>query len=294
MNIGTSKYFRIALQLILAAVFIVSAYSKFISPGLIEIILVDQGIVTSRVTAAYIVRILLAIEFAIGILYLQPFGLKRIVIPASTLLLLFFTGYLFYTGFILGDKKNCGCFGTVIEMSPFESIIKNVVLIILSALLYRLIKKERKNFIIPPAVLIASLAFVFVSAPIKDVKDFKFGKYKTFIGEGRVDLSEGNKLLAVFSLDCEHCQQTAKEITRLIKANKNIPPVYVLFFSEGEVSVDQFNKMTGSNFPYHMIEANEFFDLIGSTPPRIYWMNNGTIKEYWDKDFEKNIDKNFR
>ncbi|MBI1938043.1 MAG: hypothetical protein HYS25_07940 [Ignavibacteriales bacterium] len=294
LNINSSKYFRIALQLILAVVFLISAYSKFISPGLIEIILVDQGITASRNTAAYLVRILLAVEFAIGILYLQPFSIKKIVIPASTALLLFFTGYLFYTGFILGDKENCGCFGTLIEMSPVESIIKNVVLIILSAPLYRMIKEKKENFVIPVVALTASLVFVFAFAPIRDVKDFKFEKYKAFVGEGRVDLSGGEKLLAVFSLDCEHCRQTAKEIARLTKANKKIPPVYVLFFSEGGVSVDEFNKMTNSDFPYHMIETNEFFDLIGSTPPRIYWLSNGTIKEHWDADFEENIDKNFR
>lgn len=289
-----TKYFKIALQLSLAAVFIISAYSKFISPGLIEVILVDQGITASRNTAAYLVRILLAVEFAIGILYLQPFSIKKIVIPASITLLLFFTSYLFYTGFILGDKENCGCFGTLIEMSPVESIIKNIVLIVLSAILYRLIKEGKEKFVIPSTALVAALSFVFVFAPIRDVKDFKFEKYKTFIGKGRVDLSEEEKLLAVFSLDCEHCQQAAKEIAQLTKADKKIPPVYVLFFSEGGMSVDEFNKITGSNFPYHMIETNEFFDLIGSSPPRIYWLSSGTIKKYWDDNFEMNINKNFQ
>ena len=42
-----------------------------------------------------------------------------------------------------------------------------------------------------------------------------------------------------------------------------------------------------------MIDMNEFLNLIGQSPPRIYWLNDGKVKEIWDKDFQKKILQNF-
>ena len=47
----------LAIRIVIGAIFLFSAYTKFISPGLTEIILVDHGIVPMRETAAIIVRI---------------------------------------------------------------------------------------------------------------------------------------------------------------------------------------------------------------------------------------------
>ncbi len=288
------KPFKIFLQLILGLTFIFSAYSKIISIGLTEIILVDQGIFADRLTAGYVVRILIGIEFALGLLFLFRVNLKKIVIPSTLILLIFFTSYLIYTGFILGEKENCGCFGTVVEMSPVESIIKNLVLIILAIVLFKLIKEEKKNFILPSVLTIASVVLVFVVTPVKNVSDFKFEKYRSFVDAGRVDLAEGDKLLCIFSLDCEHCQLAAKELWALENRIKGFPETYVLFFSEDGISVDSFKTITGSNFPYHMISSQDFFDFIGTTSPRIYWLKDGIVKKYWDENFIRNIALEFK
>lgn len=288
------KTLKIFLQLLLGFTFLFSAYSKIISPGVIEIILVDQGIFSDRLTAGYAVRLFVGFELALGLLYLLPYYIKKITIPASLILLISFTCYLIYSGFILGEKENCGCFGTVVEMSPIESIIKNLVLIISAILLLKLIKEEKRNFIAPTMLTAASLVMIFLAVPIKDVSDFKFEKYRSFIGAGRVDLTEGDKLLCIFSLDCEHCQLAAKELWGLESRIKGFPETYVLFFSEGGVSVDSFKTLTGSNFPYHLINAQEFFDFIGTTSPRIYWLKDGKVEKYWDENFIRNIAIEFK
>lgn len=281
------------LRFLLSGVFIFSAYSKLIAPGLIEIILVDQGFASSREAVAVYVRLLIGLELALGLLLLQPNYLKRIVIPASILFLIGFTAYLFYTGFILGEKDNCGCFGEMLKLSPTESIIKNILLLIPALALFRILREGKRNALIPLLIIIVSLAAVFVLSPANPGKDFKFAQYTSFEGIGRVDLSSGDKLLAVFNTECDHCQAAAKELYQL-RNNKNFPEMYVLLFTEGSVSVDSFKTTTGSNFPYRMIQVNEFFNLIGQTPPRIYWLQNGTIKEKWDSDFVNNFKKAFQ
>jgi hypothetical protein len=51
--------------------------------------------------------------------------------------------------------------------------------------------------------------------------------------------------------------------------------------------------MTQSSAPYAFIEVNTFFDLIGDSPPRIYYLNNGVVAEIWDKEFSKSIVNTF-
>lgn len=277
----------------LGIVFIISAYSKFISPGIIEIILTDQGIASTRQTAGVIVRLLIGFEFALGVLFFQRFYLKKIVLPLTFFFLVTFSLYLGYTGLVLKETQNCGCFGTLIQMSPVESIFKNIVLLVLSVILYKFLGEDKKNKFVIPAVVFVSVAAIFISLPIKSLNDFKFSKYSSFEGSGRVDLSEGDKLIAILDPDCDHCQNLAKDITKLRRTMKWVPEIYALFLDEGTVSVDSFKAMTQSNFPYRKIKVNEFFDLIGKTPPRIYWIQNGRIKEIWDNNFISNIAKKF-
>ncbi len=280
------------LRFILGTVFLFSAFSKFVSPGLTEIILVDHGIVSARETAEFIVRALIGLEFALGLLFFQPFSLKRIVIPISFLFLIAFTGYLFYSGFILKDVQNCGCFGEMIKMSPLESIVKNIILIAILILLFKF-TNEKKNYFVTPTVMVLCIASVFVILPVNSQKEFKFAGYTNFEGEGRVDLSAGEKLLVILNLECDHCQTLTKELSEIKNQTNKLPKLYALLFKEGNVTVDSFKTMTKFNFPYHMISMNEFLNFIGQSPPRVYWLKDGKVKGIWDEDFQKKILQNF-
>jgi hypothetical protein len=283
----------LVLRIILGLIFIISAYSKIISTGLIEIILIEHGITSSREAAAIIVRLLIGAEFGLGLLFLQPYYPKQFVIPLSFLFLMGFTGYLVYTGFILRDEQNCGCFGEMISMSPVESIIKNIILLGMNIWLFILVKEEKKKIFIPIIIMIISITTIFIARPIHSMKNVRFSSYTSFEGKGRVDISYGDKLIAVFNTECEHCQQTAKDLAVMQKTMKWFPEMYTLIFVERSISVDSFKTITNSSFPYTTISVKEFFNLIGASPPRIYWLHDGIIKEKWDGDFIKNISNTF-
>jgi hypothetical protein len=282
-----------SLRVLIGLVFIFSAYTKLAAPGIVEIILVDHGIVSARETAALFVRVLIGLEFGLGLSFLQPYSLKKIVIPIAVLFLVSFTLYLGYTQLILHDTQNCGCFGVMIKMSPVESIIKNVVLIGLLLILYRN-TKEKNNYFIVPLISLVSVILVFFISPVKSNKDFKFAGYTNFKDAGRVDLSQGDKLIAVFNTECDHCQNLAKELSQIKSKENWLPDLYELQYTEGTVSADSFRVITNSNFPYRMIKMNEFLDLIGQSPPRIYWVQNGSVKEFWDKDIIDHLKNNFK
>jgi hypothetical protein len=284
--------FTLSLRVLIGVVFVFSAYSKLIAPGIVEIILVDHALAATRETAAVFVRLLVGLEFALGLMFFQPFSLRKIVIPLSFLFLIGFTAYLVYTGFILKDSQNCGCFGEMIKMSPVESIIKNIFLTGLLIVLFKRVE-EKKNYFIFPVILVLTVAAVFLADPIKSQKDFKFSKYTSFENAGRVDLSSGDKLIFILNSDCDHCQALVKELSK-IQNEKWFPESYALLFLEGNVSVNSFKTLTNFNLSYHIIGATEFFNLIGLSPPRIYRLHNGNVKEIWDKDFIENISKTYK
>ncbi len=284
-----TKRLEFALRLLLGAVFTFSAISKLLGAGLFEIAIVDQGLAATREQAAYPARLVIAFELFLGAALLFPFYLKRIILPLAVVTLVAFTllqGYQLALGEQIHD---CGCFGALLPMSSAESLAKNVVLLGLSLWLFKITREEKRQVIIPSILAVASIAAVFLLAPVRRNYDETFAKYTQFKNASRVDLTSGDKLVAVFNAECEHCQESARELGALTAKNADFPPIYVLMFSESEAAISAFAEKTHTNYPYHLISASEFFNLIGTSPPRLYWLLDGQVKARWDEDFAKNI-----
>lgn len=125
----------------------------------------------SEDVAVFFSRILIGIELALGILLLQNNYLRRIIIPATILMLVVFTTHLtidtIQNG---GNSGNCGCFGSLLPMTPIEAIIKNVVAIILLVIYLYVVPKitnEKSNFWVLTTVTFASILTLFMIAPIQ-------------------------------------------------------------------------------------------------------------------------------
>lgn len=124
--------------------------------------------------APYFSRILIGIELALGILILQKNFLRSVTIPATILLLAIFTTHLSIETFVNGGNTgNCGCFGSLLPMTPIEAIVKNVVALFLLAWLFVILPKtnEKKgNFWVLTTATVASILLLFMIAPIQPVK----------------------------------------------------------------------------------------------------------------------------
>ena len=124
------------LQIILGTTFIFSAYTKAVGPGFFEITLMDQGLASSRFFAGHMARFFIGLEFALGFLILLPFYIKKLM-QFTFLLLGGFTAHLIWL-WSLGDTENCGCFGEMISMTPEQSIIKNLVMLSVAFVIYKM------------------------------------------------------------------------------------------------------------------------------------------------------------
>ena len=248
------------LQLLLGITFLFSAYTKAVGPGFFEITLMDQGIAPDRIIASYLARFFIGLEFALGFLMFLPFYVKRLM-QFTFFLLGGFTLHLIYL-WSIGDTDNCGCFGEMISMTPEQSIIKNMIMLAIAFVVFRSAQTKKIKIIIPIVFSAATIISMWIILPIPNHKEFPFESFTHFETRGRVDLSSGENLVAIFNLDCEHCQQAATELGELKRNQENFPELYVLYFQEGSTTVEDFESITQSSFPFDLIEVNTFFYLI--------------------------------
>lgn len=272
------------LQILLGSIFIFSAVSKMFSIGVFEISVLEQGLIRSRDWTALLARVLIGFELFLGVALFIRSGLKKITLPFTLLTLTGFTVYLLYFAVFRPEMKDCGCFGEYLPMTPFESILKNIVLFILAALLYRLAPEQKFQWKIHAAVFSLAIVLVFIFVPLRSPKSTQFSKYTQFHLAGIVDLHSGKKLVAVFNVDCEHCLQTAFELGLLYKEDSRLPAFYCLMAGDS-TKIDDFFRKAQIRFPYRMISDEEFFNLIGNQPPRVYHLIDGEIRDIWDDRF---------
>lgn len=134
------KYIPLSIRIIISFLFFLSAFAKLFPNPCFAITyfevhqLEPMGIPLN--IAYYLSRTLIGVEFAIGVLLLLPFKLKKLVIPATIAMLLVFILELSYEIIFKGNNGNCGCFGELIKMTPLEALLKNVLSVGLLVLYY--------------------------------------------------------------------------------------------------------------------------------------------------------------
>lgn len=168
-----NKQLPMIIQGLMAFMFLLSAVAKlYPSPNLalptFEVKqLIPMGF--SETSAAYFSRILIGCELALGVLLLQKNYFKRLVIPMSFLMLLIFSIHLSYEIASTGNSGNCGCFGSLLPMSPAQALIKNIIGMGLLVILYQKTSKQNDllNFSFVAAITFASILAVFLVGPMQ-------------------------------------------------------------------------------------------------------------------------------
>jgi thiol-disulfide isomerase/thioredoxin len=297
----------------------------------------------SEGVAQILSRLLIGVEFALGFLILQPHYIKKVIIPATIALLAVFIIQLSIEIAVNGNEGNCGCFGTLLPMTPIEAIIKNIVAIGLLAWLLVLLRPivDKRNPWVLIGVTGVCIAAVIIAvqvtkgttetgvvvyegadtitntttapdsvAPVTDTTALP--KAATPINsqpaattpadaikpaqqEGPkavtspyakyfANADTGKKIIALFAPGCEHCRDTAKQLTEMKAKDKNFPEVYIVFMDEEADLIPDFFKFAGKKYPYTVLDVGTFWKVLGmskDTPGVIYQWNGNKIKE-WD------------
>lgn len=224
------------LRLIISALFLLSAVAKlYPSPYFaISTFEVKQlyPLGFSEGFAPYFSRILIGIEFALGIAILLKDYLKKITIPATILLLSVFVIHLSYTTFVSGNAGNCGCFGELIPMTPVEAIIKNIIAIGLLIWLFKILPADGKsNFWLLKSVALGCILALFMVAPIRPVAEV-MEEPTSEIQDNLGVIADSSALLTVEEPKAEKTKDTIKkaEVKKAEDAPKKVKSGYEKYF----------------------------------------------------------------
>jgi len=285
-----NNFFAVLLSIILGCIFIFSAYSKTV-PNLqsFEFTLTGQ-LHLPKMLAAIAARFFIGVEAAIGLLLLTSiFGKRKWVIKCCLALLVLFSIHLIILWATLGNDVDCGCMGTLIDMSPSVSLLKNAGLIIAVLLLLRYYKQdsEKTQDALALIVLFAFIIAPFFLFPIQKTLTLTLNElYMEASDAPKIDLKKGKHIISFMSLTCSHCRDAAKKIHEINKANPEIP--FYFIFPRGEsdslqhVAFEDFMKDTKDNkIPYSFMDYKKFVEVLNAAGetgvPTIFWVSDSII-----------------
>ncbi|MGV3696188.1 MauE/DoxX family redox-associated membrane protein [Flavobacterium sp.] len=242
MTTETKKNIAWGIRYVIAFLFLLSAVAKLYPSPYFAIStfevkqLYPMGF--SEGVAPYFSRFLIGIEFALGLLILQKNFLRTIVIPSTILLLVVFIVHLTIETLSNGNSGNCGCFGSLLPMTPVEAIIKNIVAVALLAWLYIILPKtgeKTHNFWVLTTVAFAAILAMFMIAPIQPIEsNFSVTEpEQTTIDSSTIDTAKTEIAVPTATIDTTKKAQEVKK--EEVKVEVNEPPKhksgYATYFS---------------------------------------------------------------
>lgn len=280
-----------SISILLGILFLFSAYVKLYPIELFEFSFIEIK-VANWTTAPYFARLFLALEFFLGILLiLNTNGGNKLLAKFTCVTLLVFTVYLVFIIAFEGNEGNCGCFGTFIKMTPLESIVKNLILLSLNAVLF--LPPHQKNYAsnksIIAAAAFASLVSPFILNGINEKAppaeneinymlklDALYATHKKDIP--KIELRKGKRIIAFLSLTCEHCRIGAQKLNIIHSHHPELPLFFVLN-GENKDLAPFLNETKTKSIDYAFMTLKEgFIENAGINFPAILWVNNGKVE----------------
>ncbi|MCW3104176.1 MAG: hypothetical protein JWO09_2616 [Bacteroidetes bacterium] len=294
------KILFVTLTILLGAVFIISGYTKGGFPFLprysspiepFEFTFVDLGVANWR-TAPFIARLMIGLEFFIGLILILNVRLRKVGYRLAIAVLGIFCIYLTLM-MLAGNNGNCGCFGTVFTMTPFWALMKNVVMILVLLLLYKFHTGWDNKYAawVVYGALVVSLAMPFILNAVeldysksylnKPEENYKL-ELDSLYNNARLNvppktLSQGKHIIAFMSLSCPHCRIAAKKIRIMHERNPEISFYFVLN-GDDEKLKPFFDDTHTEGIPHCMLLGRPFVYLAGTNMPAIYLVNNSMVE----------------
>lgn len=288
------KYQNIILKIIsvlVGMVFIFSAYVKLFPIELLEIAVVETGFIGWSL-APIMARLLIASEFALGLFLIMNIK-PKLVSALTALSLVVFSFYLVFLLVFQGNDVNCNCFGLYMVMNPIESLLKNIVLLALVALLYfknTAIKYPKEWIVLALGAVLAIFVTFIINPPKFDKSKYEYNVDQPYlmdfsiiysdseVEQPQIDLQKGKHLVAFFSYSCQHCIVSAYNLQLILLRNPDLS--FYFFINGDENDLKTFHKLTKSeHVPHSILLAKPLLMIAGNKLPAIFLINNSYVEK---------------
>lgn len=263
------------VKTVIGALFIISAIAKIVEMDKFELYVYSYHFFSLNFTFI-VARIAIVAELALGIALLSMLKHKS-VWWASTIMVAGYTLFLLYA-VAIGRSDSCHCFGELVDMNPWQSILKNAGFLILLALAYpaRNIEWRFAWHSLAIACIACGITVFTISPPDNFTPNYKReGNINTEVLDNIIQdsifndyaLTKGKQVVCFFTPVCEFCQMAAKKISLMhdFYGNGNENITYIFLMGD-EKSIDKF---------FNKSESNRYRYVIYTDVPRLLSCTNG-------------------
>ena len=306
-KVQSSKF----INIVIGSVFIIAAILKLMSIDEFEIYIYSFDIFSFLLTT-FVSRIIIIGEFILGLFLILKINYK-LTWRLTFISLILFTLFLIYVA-IFRQDANCHCFGELVELSPLESIIKNLVMIALLMLGQRAtdngqqtqaqsskLKAQSSKLLVLSSTFIVLAVFIIsppdsiykmIYSTEKEVSTVDL--YKSFDEVVKIDFTEEglvfdsissfkekeNQLIVIVSSGCKYCRLGLKKLSLMMKnedlATDNVD-IFIWGSPEG-IEDFRFETMTEDYSYWHIMPNRAIEITYGRFPIFIFLKEKDIIK----------------
>ena len=288
------KIIGLICRILLGLLFIASAVLKYLSIDHTDMFLFEHKLMPWTLTQ-FATRLIIAFEAALGILL--SLGIKlRLTKILAFLSLIVFTIYLLLKPIWFGDTdENCHCFGNYVRLTHFQSIAKNVVMLLLLCMV-GWTKDWKPRFATTIAVITISLTTItaMVIRPVDVIVTYLYDEQHKLDKEAfevliqldevkPLNLQNGKKVLCLYSTGCKHCKRTAKKLEVMMQIHDLDTQKFPTIFWGSEAGVQNFRTQTQSRaLPTALVNPIIFLKATKKRQPLIVLLSNGKVEQVFD------------
>lgn len=283
---------KIVFRVLLGILFLFSATAKLAGIDAFEIYLFSFGWF-SLGTAYLLARLVIAAEYTLGILLIANFY-PRLAFWGALAMLAGFTVFLAVLA-LAGNRDNCNCFGEWVNLSPVQSIWKNLgmlALLLLSAGVPAFRIRHKPLWLILACVV--PLAGVLIASPPDNWRYDSYARHELIneqafreaVESGILPHSvvEGDHVVCFYSLKCRFCKMSAQKLVTLRSRGDFLDAPVIMIFGRGEdTNATPFLEETGLQpDEIHFIEPSDFLRITNGAFPLILVMQGDAIAEKYN------------
>lgn len=175
------KHLPYIVSILTGLVFVFSGVVKLFPIYAFEHQIVAQNLM-GWTLAQFFSRALIGFEIGLGLLLMQKWNLKKLIIPAALMLLIAFSIYLLFGLYLSGGRPtSCGCFGELVPMSDGVSFLKNTILIAMLVYVVFTIEDRPGRTGLHLLILAILYVLIFVLFPMKKFEQKKLPLSFTYV-----------------------------------------------------------------------------------------------------------------
>ena len=294
-----------AIRIMIGGMFIIAAILKLISIDEFEIYIYSFNVFSFLVTT-FVSRLLIAGEFILGLFLILKINYK-FTWRATLIMLMLFTLFLIYVAIFRNDD-NCHCFGELVDLSPIESIVKNVVMMALLLFVSRRVTKSpRQRVRCSLLIVTCTLIIVFVVSPpdviynkiyssekeissnvlkksFDDIVKINFENDSISFDSASVfKPDEGSQMIAIVSSGCKYCKLGVKKLAMMLDNKEtDISDVDIFIWGSPNGIINFRRETLTEDYAYWHIMPNEAIDITYGRFPIFILMEGDEIVEVGD------------